>query len=530
MKKYNTVFGVGIVLCLSCSLLFAGQSYIESLKFKDTDIRTVLDAIASEASKEGEGVNIVAAPEIQGLVSIDLKNVDWRTALKVILGSYNYAYVQHGAVITVSAVQGPSTQAGLKMELFKFKYLYADVARKLIAPLLSTDGKTSVLDIPEDKIEGSSQLAAAANPTGGTAYNTAGGMSSTSTTTGQGTPGHSKILIVYDTAEKLDQISTTLSELDVMPQQILIQAIIMEVNQNALKDIGFDWGTGLEGAIGNATAVNAGNGQITGGGLVSQVTPGVFTPFETGSLTGPAGQYPFNAGLQLLFQKIGGTKLSVMLHALEEDARTNTLSKPIILATNNQLASILIGTQFPIIQTQTSTESSYIVGGSLQQYMNIGIQLKVRPQICGPNDEYINLLVHPVVSSYSQTVKVTTQPTTTTKATTLAEYPIIDTREAETQMVVKDGEAIVMGGLLKNIKKDENLGIPFLRKLPLLGPLFDRSTKNDSKVDLMIFITAKIVKPGEVLPQEVLDTHRVKVQFEERQEEKKDKAKREHNK
>jgi type II secretory pathway component GspD/PulD (secretin) len=231
-----------------------------------------------------------------------------------------------------------------------------------------------------------------------------------------------------------------------------------------------------------------------------------------------------------LFQKIGGSKLSVMLHALEEDAQTNTLSKPVILATNNQLASILIGTQFPIIQTQTSTESSYIVGGSLQQYMNIGIQLKVRPQICGPNDEYINLVVHPIVSSYSQTVKVTTQPTTTTKATTLAEYPIIDTREAETQMVVKDGEAIVMGGLLKNVKKDENLGIPFLRKLPLLGRLFDRSTNNDSKVDLMIFITAKIVRPGEVLPQEILDTHRVKEQFEERQEEKSDQAKRKSNK
>jgi type IV pilus assembly protein PilQ len=534
MKKYNTFFGAGVILYLSCSLLFAGQGYIESMKFKDTDIRTVLDAIASEASKEGENVNIVAAPEIQGLVSIDLKNVDWRTALKVILSSYNYAYVQHGTVITVSAVQGSSLQAGLKMELFKFKYLYADVARKLITPLLSVDGKVSILDIPEDRIGDSSQMAAAATSySAGSAAYTGGGMSSVGIgpTTGQGSSGgHSKVLIVYDTAEKLDQISTTLSELDVMPQQILIQAIIMEVNQNRLKDIGFDWGTGLEGAIGNATAVSTGSGQITGSGLVSQVTPGVFSPFETGGLTSPAGQYPFNTGLQLLFQKIGGSKLSVMLHALEEDAQTNTLSKPVILATNNQLASILIGTQFPIIQTQTSTESSYIVGGSLQQYMNIGIQLKVRPQICGPNDEYINLVVHPIVSSYSQTVKVTTQPTTTTKATTLAEYPIIDTREAETQMVVKDGEAIVMGGLLKNVKKDENLGIPFLRKLPLLGRLFDRSTNNDSKVDLMIFITAKIVRPGEVLPQEILDTHRVKEQFEERQEEKSDQAKRKSNK
>jgi type II secretory pathway component GspD/PulD (secretin) len=180
----------------------------------------------------------------------------------------------------------------------------------------------------------------------------------------------------------------------------------------------------------------------------------------------------------------------------------------VILSLNNQLASILIGTKFPIIETQTSSENSYIVGASLQQYMDIGVQLKVKPQICGPNEEYINLLLNPIVSSYTQTTKVTTQ-----QGVTLVEYPIINTREASNQMLVKDGETVVLGGLLKDVKSDEDIGIPFLSKIPWIGNLFKRNTKDNSKVDLMIFITAKIVKPGESLPQEILNTQRLRDQF-----------------
>jgi len=513
MRSYRTIAGIALTLSLCYSWLFAGTGYIESLKFKDTDIQMVLAAIASEANKEGEKVNIIATPEVEGLVSIDLKNIDWRTALKVILKTYNYTYTQRGDIISVSGAQGSSVQMGLKMELFKFKYLYADVAKKFITPFLSSDGKVSILDIPVEKID-SSGMGLSANST-----------IPTSSTASQETASHSKVLIVCDTTDKLDQISTLFSELDVMPKQVLIQAIIMEVNRDTLRDIGFDWGTGKAGASGYTVppsdiAVNQKDTMtVAGRNLASEFTPTAFNPVE-GTTVFP-GAYPYKAGLEVLFKKIAGTQFEVIVHALEEDSRTNTLSKPIILTVDNQLASILIGTKFPIIETQTSSENSYIVGGSLQQYMDIGVQLRVKPQICGSNGEYINLLLHPVVSSYTQTSKVTTQA-----GVTLVEYPIINTREAETQMLVKDGETIVMGGLLKDVKTNEDLGVPFLRKIPLLGKLFDRSVKDNSKVDLMIFITAKIVRPGEVLPADVLDTEKFKAQFSEQQ---KKKNKKKHN-
>lgn len=534
MKRFKIVAGIAMSLFFCYSRLSAGVGYIESLKFKDMDIRMVLQAISDEAKKEGENINIIATPDIEGLVSIDLKNIDWRTALKIILKTYNYSYTQRGDVITISGVQAQASPAGLKMELFKFKYLYADIAKAFITPLLSPEGKVSVLNVSEDKISdsvsSSSSVTASSSNTSGTASYTPTTDTLGGTGSAQSTPSHSRILAVYDIQDKLDQISTTLSELDVMPKQILIQAVIMEVNRDTLRDIGFEWGTGANGATAvNPSAVPAGSGATIAGRNIAfggnSITPGIFKPVE-GASNFP-GTYPYQAGMEVLFQQLAGSKLEVLVHALEEDVRTNTLSKPIIMAANNQLASILIGTQFPIIQTSTSTQSSYIVGGSLQQYLNIGIQLQVKPQICGANDEYINLLVHPIVSSYTKTVDVKSGGV---PSTILVSYPIIDTREAVTQMLLKDGESIVMGGLLKNVKSNEDLGIPFLSKIPLIGNFFKRNTKDNSKTDLMIFITAKIVKPGEVLPQEILETHRFKEQFNDQLGEKKDKTKRNFNK
>ncbi len=532
MKKYKIIGEISLFLFLPYFFLFAASGYIESLEFKDTDIRQVLNAIAAEARKEGDNINIVASPEVEGLVTIDLKNIDWRTALKTILKTYNYGYTERGDIITVSGSLGPSSQTGLKMELFKFKYLYADVAKKLISPLLSPDGKVSVLDIPEERIYSSGTDLSAQSMPSSSSTNTGATPSPTGNPTGQESQGqasttHSKSLVVYDTAEKLDQISTLLSELDVMPKQVLIQAIIMEVSQDSLKDIGFDWGTGIGGATSTTgpLPVNVRGGTLGGQGMNSQVNPSVFNPSENNAASSPVnGIYPYNTGLQVLFQKLSGTKFEVILHALEEDVRTNTLSKPIILTANNQMASILIGTQYPIIQTSSSTQSTYLVGGSLQQYLDVGIQLKVRPQICGSHDQYINLLLHPMVSTINSYAKVFSSQQTSPLVSQqpIVQYPIIDTREAETQMFLKDGETIVMGGLLKNVKSNEDTGVPFLSKIPLLGKLFNRSTKDKSKMDLMIFITAKIVKPGEVLPQEVLETETLKNQFKETQQ--KDKA------
>ena len=215
---------------------------------------------------------------------------------------------------------------------------------------------------------------------------------------------------------------------------------------------------------------------------------------------------PTDSGLKFGFSKVNGTKFSVLLHALQEDEGTNTLSTPTILTMDGREATILVGEQFPILETTSSTNVNNTVGGSLSYYQNIGIQLRVVPQICGENEDLVNLIVHPTVSNQNGTVDVKGG---TTGAAIIAKYPIIDTREAETQMVIDDGDTVVLGGLLSDAKTKEVAGIPFLSNVPLFGKLFDRLTKNGDKTDLLIFLTVKIVRPSNVVPADVLDRTKI---------------------
>lgn len=493
-RKIFTIFVCFLFISLSLSSQ-EGSNKI-TLNFKDVDIKIVLKTLAEKA-----GVNIVPSPEVEGLVTVQLKDVDWKTALEVILKTYGYGSVKYKDIIIVAPLKTIKEREAQERErqevetpqirVFKLSYLDATDAKKAIEPVLSPAGKVSVLELTGQ----------------------AGWEFGTDITkrerAAKGRTSRTKVLIVSDVSKKLDEVEELLKKIDVMPKQILIKARVMEVNRDLLRDLGFEWGTGSEGAESETITLipaskHKGTPTTSIGGHILQPTPAGFTP-KTSTLTSS------NAGFKLMFKKLTGSQFEAIVHALEEDARTNTLSAPTILTLNNQEASILVGTKFPIIKTEVSTETSQITGGSLEKYQDIGIQLNVVPQICGEKASYINMIIHPAVTNYTDTVEVTSQ-----NGTKLVEYPIIISREAETQVIVKDGETIVMGGLLKDVKVKHLIGVPLLSKIPLIGWLFKREAYDTEKIDLLIFITAKIVKPGELIPQELLDTVTLPSQFEEK--------------
>ncbi|MCM8779947.1 MAG: hypothetical protein NC914_02225 [Candidatus Omnitrophica bacterium] len=483
MRIARIYLSIFLFLLLSAFIVSAQEGLIESFKFKDADIRIVLQAIAQKASREGKKVNIIIAPEVQGIVSLDLEGVDWDTALNVVLKTSGYSQIRLKDVIMVATFEKikemeAQGQDRSETRVFKLKYIDANDAKKAVLPLLSGSGKASVLDIT--------------GQTGWTFATTGAGGADV----GRGTLTRSNILVVSDTLKKLDEISSFLSEIDVMSKQIIIKTRIMEVNRDWIRDFGFQWGTGTTGA----EVADPMQPQPFKTGI-SQMAVHSFAP-QSAIL--PDGWNYNNTGIKLLYKKISGTEFEVIMHALEGDSRTNTLSAPVILTLNNQEANILVGTKYPIINTNVSTETNTVVGGSLEEYKDIGITLRVLPQVWGENEEYINMVIHPAVSTISDFAEVT-QGTNT-----LVKYPVIDSREAETQVVVKDGETIVIGGLLSDIKTKEDVGVPWLKDIPLLGIFFKRHTYKKDKVDLLIFMTAKIVRPGEIIPQEILDTAKVK--------------------
>jgi type II secretory pathway component GspD/PulD (secretin) len=305
-------------------------------------------------------------------------------------------------------------------------------------------------------------------------------------------PGRSRVLIVSDIPPVVDKIRTVISELDKIPHQVIIETRLMEVSRDKLRDLGIDWATGKTGAETKViqptpTSKKAGNVTTDLGSheLQSLVKPAVFNP-----LSAISGIQPYDAGLEILFQKLTGSQFEVIVHALEEDVKTNTLSAPRIMALSGQEATILVGTKYPILMQETTGAggASPVTTVTLDYYQDIGIQLNVVPQVGADNS--INMIVHPAVSSYTNTLGTN-------------QYPIIDIREAETRVFMRDGETVVIGGLLKDMKSKGVTGVPFAKDLPLIGPLFRRDTYDNQKIDLLVFISAYVVKENQFPPAEI---------------------------
>ncbi|MEI6437990.1 MAG: secretin and TonB N-terminal domain-containing protein [Candidatus Omnitrophota bacterium] len=485
MRWNLKTMGLAVVLGL---VMAAGASAatVQNLTFKDTDIRIVLQAIAQLATAETPGINIVPSPEVKGDVSIDLQQVDWQTAFDVILKSYNLTARRDKNIIMVAPLTAEdiAAQKTRQVRVFHLKFIDANDAMKAMKPVMSETGKVSVLETTGQ---------------GGWSFGTEAGKKSESTTNKL---IRTKVLVVSDSPDRLEEMATLIKGLDIMPKQIMIKTRIMEVNHNDLKDIGLQWGTGATGV----TDTSLQTVKVNGG---DQLAAHSLSPTPSSFVTPTTGLSSATGGLQLVFKQLDRTNFEVLLHALDEKVKANTLSAPVVMTLNNQEATILIGTQFPIIKTDVSTDTGTILGGSLQEYKDIGIQLNVVPQIWGENDGYINMIIHPAVSTSNTTSKIVNAT-----GTTLVEYPIIDTREAETQLVVKDGGTVMLGGLMKDVKTHHVIGIPILSSIPLLGNLFKRTVTADEKVDLIIFITAQIINPGDEIPAGVMDTAGVQAQFE----------------
>ena len=496
LKKMKLIL---LLVCFSFCVFscgFAeGDDLIPVIKFKDADIRVVLQSIAQKATRDGEKVNIVISPNVEGLVSVNLEDVDWFSTLEAVLRPYDYSYEWIGdTILLVDTTEKISAREALAKEreeiepsrtrVFKLKFIDANDAKKTIEPILSPIGRVSVLEV-----------------TGQAGWEFGTDVTKRSRSK-EGKASRTKTLIVSDISKKLDEIDSLLKKIDVLPKQILIKAKIMEIDRDFLKDIGFSWGTGTAGV----TAMERIGANKAAGVDISQVGARVVPPAS--SIFDPKSELAAT-DFQFAYRKLTGSTFDAVLSALEENVNTKTLSAPNILTLDGQEASMLIGEKFPIVKTEVSTETSQITGGSLDYYQDIGIQLNVVPQISGENDDYISMIIHPAVTSSSSTVKIMNEA-----ETTLVEYPRIISREVETQILIKDGETIAIGGLYKDVTSESTIGIPILSQLPLIGRLFRRETKDIERIDLVIFITGIIVQPGELTPIGIANSEEFLSKFE----------------
>jgi general secretion pathway protein D len=242
-------------------------------------------------------------------------------------------------------------------------------------------------------------------------------------------------------------------ELDLRPLQVLVEVRIVE----ARRDHQFAYGLGLT--------------------LPRTRIPGeANTGVEATQTGGGLGDFV----LRVL--DIGGVELDAVLQAGATSGRVQILSRPVLLASNNHESRILVGSQRPFVQLSRTLPTDQGARDQVVQYKDVGTRLTVRPTISS-DGAFVTLDVVQEVSNATSEVQF--------------DAPVITTREAATQVTVRDGQTIVLGGLVDSQKDDVNGGVPILSDLPLIGGLFGRQGRRTSATELFLFLTPRVLRSDE---------------------------------
>jgi general secretion pathway protein D len=315
---------------------------------------------------------------------------------------------------------------------------------------------------------------------GGAARSLGAGGATTRQYYGNGTVGEAMIssdpetrrLIVITDEETGQYVSQVVTNLDRPNPQVLIKVVFLEVTHNDDLDIGFEGG--FRRGVGNSSTSMIAN--VFGlSGLGSSVTGAVFNAL--GQNVQSFVPTPPGAGLY----QIMGSDYQATLRAIAQAGKTEVLSRPSILARNNQPATITVGQSVPLV---TSVSFNGLTGTPISaiSYQSVGIILKVTPFI--NSEGMVEMIVSPQISELSdQTLALSAGVTA----------PVINMRSADTVVVTPDGQPVIIGGLMQKSKIQTDSKIPFLGDIPLLGYLFKHKVKHDSKTELIIFLTPHIV-------------------------------------
>ena len=251
-------------------------------------------------------------------------------------------------------------------------------------------------------------------------------------------------------------IENVVRQLDTRPLQVMIEVLIAEVRRDKSLGLGVDIGLG-------ETVVSKGVGTIV-----------------TGSTSG-AGDAGGLGEFAIKVMKIGGVSLDASLRAVAGKGNVSIVSRPVVLTANNQEAEIVVGSQRPFVQVSRSLPTDVAIRDQVVQYKDVGTKLTVRPSISV--DGSVELEVKQEVSSATNE--------------TAFNAPVISTRSVQTQLLIKDGQTVVIGGLTDKQKEVTSRGVFLLSSLPLIGGLFGHVSRQTIETELFIFLTPRVIRSDE---------------------------------
>jgi type IV pilus assembly protein PilQ len=436
-----------------------------TLNFQDIDVRSVLQLLADTS-----GQNIVVSDSVTGSLTLRLQNVPWDQALDIVLRTKGLDKRRQDNVIIIGPTEELANRE--KAELAAHKEVQE------LSPI-----RTEYIQANYAKV---ADLAKMIRPTGATAGGSSGGRNSLLSTRGSlSIDERTNTLLVQDTAENLGEIRRLVAALDVPVRQVLIEARIVVVSDTFERDLGAQFGV-------TSAQTNGNNGllAVTGSGTgadtmiqsaLTNLSSGLpVTPVATPTLANrymvntPAANTNGSIGISLLS---GSYLIDLALSAAENEGKSETISSPRVITANQKQAVILQGTEIPYQESASS-------GATTTQFKNAVLSLKVTPLITPDNRVILDLDVSD--DTVGQNVQSATGGT----------VPAIDTRQIQTQVLVSDGQTVVLGGILETTKSYAANKVPWLGDIPILGNLFKSTTNINNKTELLIFITPKILREG----------------------------------
>ncbi|MEN9946278.1 MAG: hypothetical protein RLZZ293_664 [Pseudomonadota bacterium] len=426
-----------------------------SFNFQNIDVRSLLQLLS-----DFSGYNILVSDSVSGTMSIKLNDVPWDQALQIILTTKGLGMQRNGNIIRIAPMSELASFS--KLEYDNQKTQEANEPLETVTVRLKYSKAEQIQSMIEKNGSGSggSGASGSASTASGEA---SGGKSSLLSSRGSLlVDNRTNTLIVNDTPSHLKDIMDLVNKIDIPVKQVLIEARIVEANSNFEKDLGMRL---LLAGIGGSTTYsnNLENGLTINQGGIGSVSGNGFINQNFGVSGG--------ASLSTIFAPNSNTLIGLEVDALELQSEGRTISSPKIVTANYQAATIQQGVQIPYQQASSA-------GNTNVSFVNATLSLQVTPQIT--QDGYVLLKVQ--VQKDSPNTKLQVQGT-----------PSIDTNSINTQVRVKDGSTILVGGIYIDDQQNVEQKIPLLGDIPYLGWLFKSQSTKTARKELLVFITPRIV-------------------------------------
>ncbi len=428
-----------------------------SLNFQDIEVRAILQILA-----DFTGLNIVVSDSVKGNLTLRLQNVPWDQALDIILRTKGLAMRQNGNVVFIAPTEEVAAREKLDLE-----------SRKTVEELIPL--RTEIIQVNYAKAADLKNLLKTAGEKGQ-------GQSILSPRGDVAVDDRTNTLIVKDVPDKIAEVRDLVTKLDAPSRQVLIDSRVVIASNDFSRDLGARFGvTGVRKTGSGVNAVSgtsAGTDTIVNSAVNNLIATGQPFPAQIPGLGQRLGVNLPAAGPSLAFAILGADYLvDLELSALQAEGQGEVVSNPKVVTADLKKATVLQGRQIPYATVSQD--------GTKVEFKDAFLKLEVTPQIT-PDDR---IKMDLKVSKDEQGVNV---------ATSTGTQPTIDKRELETQVMVNNGETVVLGGVFEQTKNDNVSKVPLLGDVPLLGYLFRNTNKTNTKRELLIFVTPQILKNGTV--------------------------------